>query len=108
MGDKIFAWGDGGIVTCLKAETGEQVWMERVGGNFFGSPVCINGKLFAMSAKGESVVIDAGDHFKVLGRNDLGEPSNSTPAVAGGVLYLRTLSHLISVGGKKATIQAAP
>jgi hypothetical protein len=72
-----------------------------VGGNFFGSPVCINGKLYAMSAKGEVVVIDASDQFKVLGRCDLGEPSHATPAVAGGVLYLRTQSHLISVGGKK-------
>ena len=105
VGDRIYAWGDGGIVTCLKAETGDQVWMERVGGNFFGSPVCINGKLYAMSAKGESVVIEAGDQFKLLGRTDLGEPSHSTPAVAGGVLYLRTVSHLISVGGKKAAVQ---
>jgi len=55
VGGRIFAWGDGGIVTCLNGETGEQVWKERVGGNFFGSPVCINGKLYAMSAKGENV-----------------------------------------------------
>jgi outer membrane protein assembly factor BamB len=103
VGDLIFAWGDGGIVTCLKAATGEQVWMDRVGGNFFGSPVCINGRLYAIDSKGTVVVIEGSNQFKLLGKSDLGESSNSTPAVAGGVLYLRTISHLISVGGKKHT-----
>jgi outer membrane protein assembly factor BamB len=98
---RIFAWGDAGIVTCIKAATGEIVWQERVGGNYFGSPVCAAGKLYAISAKGEVVVIEAGDAFKVLGRSDLGEGSHATPAIANGVMYLRTSSHLISVGGKK-------
>jgi outer membrane protein assembly factor BamB len=102
IGNRIYAWGDGGIVTCLKADTGEQVWQERVGGNFFGSPVCVGGKLYCMSAKGELVVIEASDQFKVVARVELGEQSHSTPAVANGVLYLRTVSHLISVGGKPA------
>jgi outer membrane protein assembly factor BamB len=98
---RIYAWGDAGIVTCLKASTGEVLWQERVGGNFFGSPVCVDGKLYAVSAKGEVVVIEAGEAFKILGRSDLGEGSHATPAVSDGVMYLRTTSHLISVGGKK-------
>ena len=36
-----------------------------------------------------------------LARINLDEPSHSTPAVAGGVMYLRTFSHLMSLGGKK-------
>jgi hypothetical protein len=31
---------------------------------------------------------------------DLGEPSHSTPAVADGVMYLRTFSHLMALEGK--------
>jgi hypothetical protein len=30
----------------------------------------------------------------------LGEPTRSTPAIAGNRLYFRTLSHLSSVGGE--------
>lgn len=98
----LFAWGDSGIVTCLKPDTGEEVWKERVSDDkFFGSPVCINNRLCAMSAKGELVVIEASDKFKLVSKVDLGEQSHSTPAVANGALYLRTQSHLISVGGKK-------
>jgi outer membrane protein assembly factor BamB len=101
VGDRLYLWGDGGIVTCLKAGTGEEVWMERAGGNFFGSPVCVDGRLYCVSTTGEVVVIATGDAFKVLARNPLGEASHSTPAISGGVMYLRTLTHLISVGGKK-------
>jgi len=42
----------------------------------------------------------ASDEFKVLARVPLGEKSYTTPAVADGVMYLRTLSHLFSLGGK--------
>jgi len=98
---RIYAWGDAGIVSCIRAATGETIWQERVGGNFFGSPVCVGGKLYAVSAKGEVVVIEAGETFKVVGRSDLAESSHATPAVSDGVMYLRTTSHLISVGGKK-------
>jgi outer membrane protein assembly factor BamB len=101
VGDLIFFWGDGGIVNCLRASTGEPVWKERAGGNFYGSPICVNGKLYAMNATGELVVINASDKFNLSAKIPLGEGSHATPAVANGVMYLRTMSHLISVGGRK-------
>jgi hypothetical protein len=54
-----------------------------------------------MNSQGELVVIDAGEKFRLLGRSDLGEKSHSTPAVSGGVMYLRTESHLISLGAAR-------
>lgn len=102
LGNRLYLWGDSGIGTCLKASTGEIIWHERIGGNYSGSPVWIDGRLFSISDRGDVVVIAATDKLEVLARNPLGEPSRSTPAVAGGRLYLRTYSHLISVGGKKA------
>ena len=101
IGDRMYLWGDAGIVTCVKADTGEQVWTERVGGTYYSSPVCVNGKIYAVSNNGELVVIDASDTFKIVARSSLEEGSNATPAVSGGVMYLRTTSHLISLGGKK-------
>jgi outer membrane protein assembly factor BamB len=101
VGKHLFLWGDSGILTCIEGETGKQVYMERIGGNFFGSPVYADGKLWSLSTKGELVVVAASERFEALGRTDLGEMSHATPAIADGVLYLRTQSHLISVGGKK-------
>ncbi|MEX2119033.1 MAG: PQQ-binding-like beta-propeller repeat protein [Pirellulales bacterium] len=96
----VFLWHDKGKVTCLRAATGDELWSERVGGNFSGSPVIAGDRLYAIAENGTVVVLAAGEKFELLGRNPLGEDSRSTPAVAGGRMYLRTLSHLISVGGK--------
>ena len=98
---RLFLWADDGVVSCLRVATGETVWRERVGGEFFASPIWVHGYLYNVSKKGEVVVLAAGDIFEVLHRIPLGEPSFATPAVAGGVMYLRTRSHLFSLGGPR-------
>ncbi len=93
-----FLWTDTGVVTCIDSKTGEQVWQQRVGGNFFGSPVCVGGHLYCIDKQGVVVVIAATDRYELLSRTPLGEASFSTPAVAGGVMYLRTERRLFSLG----------
>jgi len=99
-GDLLFLWGDNGIVTCVKASTGEQIWQKRIGGNFNGSPVRAGDKLFCISAEGDIVVLRASEEFEELNRISLSEVSRSTPAIANGRIYFRTESHLSSLGGK--------
>jgi len=41
---------------------------------------------------------DSGDELQLPGTSELGEESNATPAVAGGLLFLRTDRHLVAVG----------
>ncbi len=96
---RLFLWGDDGIVACLKAATGETIWRERLGASFYGSPVCVGNRLYCMAKTGEVFVLAASDKFEVLGRVSLGEASFATPAVADGVMYLRTRSQLFSLGG---------
>jgi outer membrane protein assembly factor BamB len=96
----LFFISDGGVATCIDASTGNRLWRERVGGNFFSSPVRVEDRLYCLSRTGEMVVLAADDQYQLLSRIDLEEPSHSTPAVAGGVMYLRTLSHLMAIGGE--------
>jgi outer membrane protein assembly factor BamB len=98
--DLLFLWGDGGIVTCADVHTGEVHWRERVPGSYYSSPVCAGRYLYNVSRDGDVVVLAAAAKYELVARNPLGEGSHSTPAVAGGRLYLRTFAHLISVGGK--------
>ena len=79
---------------------GKVHWRQRVGGNYWGSPIAIEDRLYCIAEDGTVVVLAAKPEYQLIARNPLGENSNSTPAVAGGRLYLRTVSHLISVGGK--------
>ena len=81
--------------------TGEVVWRERVDGAYYASPIWVSRRLYNVSKKGEVVVLSAEDKFQLLSRVPLGEASFATPAVASGVMYLRTSSHLFSLGGPR-------
>jgi outer membrane protein assembly factor BamB len=101
LGDLVFLWSDGGLVTCIDAPTGKVHWgPERVPGDYFGSPVRAGDKLYCINADGDVVVLAASKKFQRISVNPLGEPSRSTPAISGGRMYLRTYSHLISIGAK--------
>jgi outer membrane protein assembly factor BamB len=103
----VWLWSDGGIVTCMEAVTGSIRYQERVGGDFFGSPVWVDGRLFCVSTSGEVVVVEASDKFNVLHRYPLKELCHSTPAVALGRMFIHTEKHLLSIGGGGAK-QPAP
>jgi len=100
--DLVFFIYDKGFASCVDAASGKIHWNERVPGNFSGSPVRVDDRIFIVDEDGVVFVFAADKQFKILAQNDLGEPSRSTPAVSGGRLYLRTYSHLISIGGKSS------
>ncbi|HEX5218288.1 MAG TPA: PQQ-binding-like beta-propeller repeat protein [Verrucomicrobiae bacterium] len=104
VGDWLYLWSDGGILSRVNAKTGEVKWQERAGGNFYGSPVLAGERLFCVSTTGEVVVVPVGEKFEVLARNQLNEPTHSTPAIAGGRMYIHTSGHLVSVGGKARAV----
>ena len=105
---RLFLWTDDGIVSCMRLATGELVWQKRVGGAYYSSPVCVGNRLYCIAKNGEVVVVAAADKFELLARVPLGEPSFATAAVAGGVMYLRTRSHLFSLGGARGAAQRSP
>lgn len=102
-GDLLFLWSDKGIVHCIKSLSGEEVWKKRVGGvGYSGSPIRVQDKLICVDEAGVVMVLSATENFAELGKIDLKEECRSTPAVAGGKMYIRTISHLYSIGGKTA------
>ena len=99
-GRLLFLFADSGIITCLDAPTGEIHWQKRVPWKFFASPVRVADRIYCMSREGRMIVLAAAADFNLLGEINLEEPGNGTPAVADGVMYLRTVSHLMAIGGK--------
>jgi outer membrane protein assembly factor BamB len=99
---RVYMVRNGGVLTCLDAETGTLRYRGRLGagGPYYSSPVVAAGKVFLASGEGTVVVLAAGDKFDVVARNDLREPIFATPAVLGGVLYVRTTAHLFAFGEK--------
>jgi len=102
LGDKLILWGDNGQVACLCATTGKLFWREKVEGTFYSSPIAVNGHVVNVSKSGDVLVLEAGDKFVAPARLALGEKSFATPAVAGGVLFIRTYTQLFAFGGPVA------
>jgi outer membrane protein assembly factor BamB len=93
----LFATTDGGVATCMKADTGELLWQERIGGNFSASPTSAEGRIYFTSDEGETTVIEAGSEFKVISKNSLGEKVQASMAVSGKRIYIRTANHLFCI-----------
>lgn len=100
VGGLLFLWADEGIVSCVDATTGESHWRKRVGGTYYGSPVAVGEHIYCASRDGEMLVLRAAKEYELVARNPLGEGSHSTPAIAAGKMFIRTFTHLISLGGK--------
>ncbi len=95
-----FLWSDAGILTCVDAANGDVLYQERLPeATYFSSPVVADGKVFCGSRDGRFVAVKASREFKVLGVSQLPSGVNASPAIANGKLFIRTDSHLISLGG---------
>lgn len=96
---RIYMIRNGGILTCLDAKTGKELFAPaRLGpdGMYYASPVAGDGKVYIAADAGFVIVLKARDRFEVLAENDLGEPIGATPALADGALYVRTARHLLA------------
>jgi len=94
---------DRGFLTCHDAKTGEEVYGKQrldVGAQFTASPWAYNGKLFCLSEDGVTYVVEAGENYKLAGKNGLGEMCMATPAIHDGSLLIRTISRLYRVTKK--------
>ncbi len=97
-----------GRLVTYDARSGAAIYKERFskGGTFTGSPIAVNGKIYAGTEEGYLYVLRAGPEYEELGVNDTGEPLMATPAVSDGVLFLRTPSRLIAVGTSPTEVPA--
>lgn len=97
----LFAISDGGIATCMKSDSGEVVWQERVGGNFSASPASAEDRIYFLSDEGETTIIAAEPEFKVLARNSLNEKCQASMALSQGQIFIRTEKNLYCVEEKR-------
>ena len=98
---RIYLVHDIGILAVMNAETGKQIYKARIGGGghtFSASPVAAGNRLYFLNEDGEMFVLEAGDTYKEVARNDLDEMSLASPAIAGDAIYIRTRTKLYKIG----------
>jgi outer membrane protein assembly factor BamB len=85
------------FLTCFKADSGDVVWTERIGGSYEASPIYADGRLYFFNQEGGATVIKPGATCDVLATNTLDTGLMACPAVAGKALYIRTKTHLYRI-----------
>ena len=94
---------DTGVLTVYQLATGEKLYQQRLGGGssgFSSSPVTAGNQVYIIDEDGHSFVLAPGREYKVLAENDIGETVMATPAISGGVLYVRGGKHLFAIGAR--------
>ena len=89
----------GGVLAATDAQNGEIIYRNRIsslGGQCTASPVYANGHLYLVASHGVISVVATGRKFREIHSYDLGEESETTPAIDRNSIYIRTEKHLIS------------
>ena len=89
----------GNLLTCRDAESGEQLYEERVPGlvTIAASPIIVGDKLLLLDEEGHAAIVPVGPDFELIGKGALDDVFWSTPAVAGDALLLRGAKSLYCV-----------
>ncbi|HEY2586396.1 MAG TPA: PQQ-binding-like beta-propeller repeat protein [Tepidisphaeraceae bacterium] len=86
----IYLVTDAGVVNCVNAKDGSEVWHGRVDGTYSASPTYGDGRIYLCSEQGKTTVLAAGREFKVLAENQLPDGIMASPAIAGHAIFIRT------------------
>lgn len=93
----VFLVTETGMAVCLDVKTGKQVWEERLpGGRGSWSSLVLTGdRLLATNQTGQVSVLAASKEYDLTQSNEIpAETTCSSPAVAGGAVFLRTHASL--------------
>lgn len=71
-----------GVLFCVDAESGEEVYSERIGDSIWATPLAIGNRIYFAGKSGSTTVVEAGRQFRVLAQNRLwdseGEATDSS------------------------------
>jgi hypothetical protein len=97
---------DTGIYTCLDAKTRDALNTGRKLSAVYSSPVAVANRIYFFEDSGKCTIVENGPHFKICAVNDLGELTQTTPAISAGQLFVRTEAHLVCIGAERSKVAA--
>jgi outer membrane protein assembly factor BamB len=100
-GDTLYVLGNAGLFDAYDVQSGREIYRQRIphhGSGFSASPVGADGRVYLSSEDGDIFVVRAGANFDLTATNSMGEPLMATPALAGGMMFVRGERHLFAIG----------
>ena len=85
-------------LSCIEAETGNTVWLQKLKGKYNSSPVYAGGNIYLSSTRGSTLVFEAGRQWKEVSENTLEGEIWATPAFTAGAILIRTSQFLYKIG----------
>ena len=98
-----FVKGRNGILSCVRADTGEELFAEQrldAVPDIYSSIGGAAGKVYVTSRDGATVVIKHGPELEILATNRLDEGVDASPVFVGNDLFLRGTKHLYCISDK--------
>ena len=86
------------ILHCMEASSGKIVWMERLSGVHWASPVYADGRIYILSEEGVTLVLRPGPKYDEVARNEISDTCFASMAVSQGNFYIRSAQHLYCIG----------
>ena len=100
VGEWLFMASDSGVISCVEAKSGKNVWQKRLLGPVSSSPIAADGRIYWFDEAGKGIVLKPAREPDVLSRISLGERVFASPAAVGNRLFVRTEKTLYCFGPK--------
>lgn len=100
VGDYFLVTSDDGIASCYDASSGERLWFTRLGNHYSTSPVSADGLVYFTADNGQTKIIRPNRELEIVAENEIGEACYASPAISANHIFLRSATHLISIGAK--------
>jgi outer membrane protein assembly factor BamB len=98
--DEIYVVNDGGILSCMDAQTGGMLWQQRLGGTFSASPVLAGGHLYFSSEQGVTTVVRPGRTYQPVARNAIDGGLLASIAISGESIIMRSDTSLYLIAAR--------
>lgn len=104
IGNYVLVMNKSGILCCYQADSGKELYRERVGGAHSASPISYRGRALFQDWNGKTYVVKPGPKLELEAENSLGnrdgEIFRASPVPNAGSVYLRSNTHLYKVVAK--------
>jgi outer membrane protein assembly factor BamB len=97
----LYVLANNGVLDAYEIATGREIYRQRlplIGSGYSASPVAADGRIYLSNEDGDMLVIQAGSTYRHLATNSIGETLMATPALSGGVMYVRGSRTLFAIG----------
>jgi outer membrane protein assembly factor BamB len=86
-----------GEFSCMDIKTGKRLWHKDFESSFYASPAMAGDRIYLINRKGKVYIVGNGRKLEELGKADLGERCDTSPAFADGRMYIRGKTHLYCI-----------